>query len=205
MKWRRLVPAPLRRWRLVLSHLDPAERRLLLGAGLGAMLHLDRRDWRAAMRQADNVVFVCHGNIIRSPLGEAALVREAASRGRAIKVSSAGLSARPGEPADPRAVESAEDRGLSLEAHRARLLDADLVAGADAIFIMDHVNLGRILARFPEAAGKVFLLGGCRPDGGVTLREIHDPVSGSLADVCVAHDEVEAAVRLLATAWDQPA
>lgn len=69
---------------------------------------------------------------------------------------------------------------------------------------MDHYNLGRILARFPEAAERVFLLGGCQPDGRMTLTEIHDPVSGSLSDVEIAHDEAVAAVRVLAGAWDTP-
>jgi protein-tyrosine-phosphatase len=204
VKWKRLVPAPLRRWRNVLAHLDPAERKVLVATALTAMLRPGRRDWRSAVRNADHVVFVCHGNIIRSPLGEAAFAREAAARGRPVQVSSAGLSARPGEPADPRAIDSAEERGLTLEAHRSRTLDAADVASAGAIFIMDHINLGRILTRFPDAADRVFLLGGCRPDGRVLLTEIHDPVSGSLADVRVAHDEVIAAVRLLAAAWDQP-
>jgi hypothetical protein len=38
----------------------------------------------------------------------------------------------------------------------------------------------------------------------MTLTEIHDPVSGTLADVGVAHDEVIAAVQVLASAWDEP-
>jgi protein-tyrosine phosphatase len=204
MRWKRLVPRSVRRWRHVLSQLDPAERRALLAAALDAKLRPGRRDWRGVVRNADHVVFVCHGNIIRSPLGEAALAREALTRGRSVQVSSAGLAARPGEPADPRAIDSAEERGLSLESHHAQLLDARQVAAARAIFIMDHINLGRILRRFQGAGDKVFLLGGCRPDGSVALTEIHDPVSGSLADVRMAHDEVMAAVRLLATAWDPP-
>lgn len=202
---RRLVPAPLRRWRYVLSQLDRSERRALLAAALDAVLHPRRRDWQAAVRDAGSVVFVCHGNIIRSPLAGAALAREASRRGRAVVVTSAGLAARPGEPADPRAVDSAGERGLALESHRARSLDASQVAGAGAIFVMDYLNLGRILPRFPDAADRIFLLGGCRPDGSMALTEIHDPVSGTLSDVRVAHDEVLEATQLLAGAWDPTA
>jgi protein-tyrosine-phosphatase len=205
VKLKHFIPTSLRRWRYVLSQLDPNERRALLTAAIDATLHPRRRDWREPLRGGTSVVFVCHGNIIRSPVAGVALAREAASRGRAVQVTSAGLAARPGEPADPRAIDSAEERGLSLESHRARALDAAQVGGADAIFVMDHLNLGRILHRFPDAAEKVFLLGGCRDDGSVTLTEIHDPVSGTLADVGVAHDEVLAAARLLAGAWDSPA
>lgn len=205
MKLKRLVPTSLRRWRNVLAHLDPAERRVLLAAAVDAILHPRRCDWRDVVRDSTSILFVCHGNIIRSPLAESAFAREAVARRKTVQVWSAGLSARPGELADPRAVDSAEERGLGLDAHRSRLLDAEQVGRADAIFVMDHLNLGRILNRFPDAAKKVFLLGGCRADGSVVLTEIHDPVSGSLDDVRTAHDEVLAATRLLASAWDSPA
>ena len=204
MKLKDLVPVRLRRWRHVLAGLNATERQALLGAAVSTTLERRQRDWRPTVRNAANVVFVCHGNIIRSPLAAAAFAREATVRGRRVQVSSAGLSAVAGKPADPRAADSAEERGLPLESHRARPLDAAQVAAADAIFIMDPLNLGRILARFPDAADRVFLLGGCRPDGRMTLTEIHDPVSGTLDDVRVAHDEVIAAVQVLASAWDEP-
>lgn len=201
LKLSRWVPAPLRRWRFVLASLDPAERRALLRA----VIARDRRDWRAVMRSARTVTFVCHGNIIRSPLGGAALEREAASRRRDVAVESAGLSAKPGTPADPRAIESAAARGLDLSGHRARLLAPAMVSNADLIFVMDYVNLARAWVRFPGDREKFVLLGGCAPGGRVGLGEIRDPVSGTAADVGAAHDEVLRAVRLLSTAWDEPA
>ncbi len=204
MKLKRLVPPSLRRWRHVLASLTGPEKTALLHAAVDSVIHLRRRDWRIAVRNSSNFVMVCHGNIIRSPLAQVALAHEAALRGRTVHISSAGLSARPGEPADPRALVSAEQRGLPLTAHRSRLLDQAQVQSADLIFVMDCMNLGRILARFPAAADRVLLLGGCQPGGRVTLTEIHDPVSGSQADVAVAHDEVIAAVRRVASAWDQP-
>jgi protein-tyrosine-phosphatase len=202
VKLKHLVPSSLRRWRFVLSQLDRTERRALLRVVLDATLHPRRRDWRLSVRNAPAVVFVCHGNIIRSPLAAVAFARAAANRGRAVQVTSAGLLARAGEPADPRAIESAEERGLGLAAHRARSLEATHVDRAGAIFVMDRLNLGRLLCRFPAAADKVFLLGACRPDGTVGLTEIHDPVSGTLGDVRVSHDEVVAAIAVVASAWD---
>ena len=199
-----LLPTSLRRWRTVLVSLTVDERQALVRVAVDTKLRPRQRNWRPAVRGARAVVFVCHGNIIRSPLAAAAFTREAASRGRAVQVTSAGLSARPGEPADPRAIDSAEERGLPLETHRSRLLSAEQVESADAIFVMDHINLGRILARFPDASARVFLLGGCEADGRLALTEIHDPVAGTLADVGVAHDEVIAAVRRVAHVWDEP-
>ena len=205
MKLKRFVPATVRRWRYVISQLDPQERRALLAVAVDAVLRPRRRDWRLAVRDATSVVFVCHGNIIRSPLAAAAFARDASARGRPMLVTSAGLAARAGEPADPRAIDSAAERGLGLESHRAHLLDPAQVAGAGVIFVMDHLNLGRILNRYPDAADRIFLLGGCRTDGSVVLTEIHDPVSGTLADVRVSHDEVVAATRLVASALNPAA
>ena len=204
MNLKQVGPKSLRRWRYVLSQLDRGERRALLAAAIDAMLHPRRRDWRLPLRSATSVMFVCHGNIIRSPLAAAAFARETSSRGRSVQVTSAGLGARPGDPADPRAIDSAEERGLRLESHRARTLDTAQVDGGGVIFVMDHLNLGRILNRFPAAADRVFLLGGCRPDGRVVLTEILDPVSGTLSDVRATHNEVVAATRLVASAFDLP-
>lgn len=198
VKLKHLVPASLRRWRFVYSQLDREERRALLSVVIEATLHPGRRDWRPLVRDARSVIFVCHGNIIRSPLAAAAFARDTMAQGKPVEVMSAGLAARAGEPADPRAVDSAAAMGLDLESHRAQPLDAAQVDSAGAIFVMDHLNLGRILGRFPAAADKTFLLGGCRADGSMVLREIHDPVSGTLADVRVSHDEVAAATRIVA-------
>ena len=205
LKLKRLVPETVRRWRQVLSLLNRDERRALLDVVAGTLLQPGSRDWRPAVRGARTVLFVCHGNIIRSPFAAAALGREAASRDRATRVTSAGLAARPGEPADPRAIDSAEERGLSLEKHGARRLNAEQVEAADAIFVMDHMNLGRLLAGFPRLGSRVFLLGGCQVDGRMTLTEIRDPVCGTPGDIRAAHDQILASVRRLAAVWDQPA
>lgn len=187
---KRLLPDHWRRWLFVLRQLRPAERR--------ALLETARRppgDWRVPLRGARRVSVICHGNIIRSPLGAVALARAVRERGLPIEVVSAGVGARQGEPADPRAVLSASALGLSLDEHRATAIDALHVQSADVLFVMDRLNLGRLLARFPHARHRTFLLGGCEPDGRTTLAEIHDPVAGTLDDVKKSHEEVLAAVR----------
>lgn len=187
----------------MLRSLAPSERRALAAVTAERLARPGRRDWRPLLRGAQHVVFVCHGNIIRSPLAAVALEREATQRHLRIQITSAGLAARAGEAADSRAVTSAEHHGYSLAAHRSRLLDQEQVESANVIFVMDLINLGRLLARFPAARARVFLLGGSRPDGTTSLAEIHDPVSGTLDDVAHAHVEVLNAVHRVAGAWDQ--
>jgi len=196
---RGLVPAGVRRWRHVLALLSPRERRVLLREALAVRLgHLP--DWRPSLVRARTVSFICHGNIIRSPFAAAAFDREMKRRGCRVEVVSAGVAARTGEPADPRAVDSAEEYDLDLDAHHATMLDAAHVQAADVLVVMDRLNFARILTRFPQARGRVVLLAGCRADGRTTLDEIHDPVAGTLDDVRRSHAEVMEGVRRLADA-----
>jgi protein-tyrosine phosphatase len=126
-------------------------------------------------RTARSFVFVCFGNIMRSPMCEALMNRAlTAVPDKQIKVTSAGLNAAPGRAAHPWAVAAARELGISLENHRAKLLTAEMVDQADVIFAMDCQNQVQLLSRYAHAKSKVFMLGAyagedCRP------LEIHDP------------------------------
>lgn len=97
------------------------------------------------------ILFVCSGNTCRSPLA-AALARDAlAFAGGEHVVESAGLHARSGGPASPGARAVAQERGLSLSRHRARRVDAALVAGADATLCMESAHVDACSALAPGA------------------------------------------------------
>src|SRR5438128_12633633 len=81
-----------------------------------------------------SILFVCHGNICRSPLA-AALLRRALSR-QEVAVASAGFS-DPGRPAPAEAVAAASRYGVDLSAHRSQLLTPDRARGADLVVAMD--------------------------------------------------------------------
>ena len=123
---------------------------------------------------ARSFLFVCYGNIMRSPMCEALMRRATADRGKYFRVISAGLNAEPGRRAHPWAISSAVKFGISLEQHCARALTSEMVEQADLIFAMDLQNRVELLSRFPRAKEKLFLLGMFRePDSdGI---EIHDP------------------------------
>ena len=106
-----------------------------------------------------SIVFVCFGNIMRSPAAEALMKRELESRpDLRLNVTSAGLNAIPGRAAHPWAIAAAREFGVSLENHRARLLTTDLVAQADVIFAMDYQNQVQLLSRWTDSKKKVFML-----------------------------------------------
>jgi protein-tyrosine-phosphatase len=94
------------------------------------------------------VLFVCTGNICRSPMA-AAIARDLLERaGRTdVVVSSAGTYALVGDGATGDALATAEEHGLHLDDHRARQLTADLVADADLVIGMrsDHADAARRL------------------------------------------------------------
>lgn len=195
---KRLLPPALARWRWVLLQLEAPDRRELVRWCLPRARRV--RNWRQAVSGARRVLFVCHGNIIRSPFAAAVFERAARQLGSDVQVASAGVAARQREPADPRAVQSAAERGYSLANHASHLFDDHDAEHADVIFVMDLVNAGHILGRYPDTAPRLFLLGSLLPGGATSLQEIHDPVTGTMDDVRKAHDEVLRASRLAADA-----
>jgi len=123
------------------------------------------------------VLFICHGNIMRSALAEALMASRVSSHHRSTLVRSAGLHAVAGRPADGRMKRAAADYGISLDAHRAAPVTEQLLAEADIVLVMDYLNETELLARFPSVEAKLRLLGSFAPsesDGA----EIADPFSG---------------------------
>jgi protein-tyrosine phosphatase len=108
------------------------------------------------------VLFVCLGNICRSPLAEGLFLHELAQRGIADRyvVDSAGTgNYHLGELADPRTRANAEQHGITLT-HRSRQFKVSDFEGFDLILVMDRQNLERVLhlARNGQDEGKVALL-----------------------------------------------
>jgi protein-tyrosine-phosphatase len=124
-------------------------------------------------------VFVCFGNIMRSPMCEALMKQATAAQASQITVMSAGLHASPATPAHPWALAAARELGISLDDHRARQLTAEMVSQADAIFAMDYRNRAELLAQYRQAKEKIFML---RTYEGAADRglEILDPYHGDV-------------------------
>lgn len=130
------------------------------------------------------LLFVCSGNTCRSPMAAALAGRPAAASppgaAPAVEVASAGLAARPGEPPSAHAVAAMGERGIDLGGHRARRLDAGLVAWADLILTMTADHRRAVTQSFPAAAGRTFTL--AEYAGGSPDADVPDPIGGPLDD-----------------------
>ncbi len=126
------------------------------------------------------LLFVCLGNICRSPIAEGVFAHLAAQAGMSdlFAVDSAGTGAwHIGDPPDPRAVAAAARRGIDLSAQRARQLRAGDFGAFDLLLAMDKDNRSELLIRAPgEHSGKVRLFLDGAPELGVC--EVPDPYYG---------------------------
>ena len=104
-----------------------------------------------------NVLFVCTGNVCRSPMAEG-LFRKLVAERKDIAIQSAGLSAGRGLPASQHAILALSEEGVDLMNFRSKPVSEELVRQATHIFVMtrDHKRLLELF--FPEAGEKTYLL-----------------------------------------------
>jgi protein-tyrosine phosphatase len=137
----------------------PNERSIYLKLRISSGLGLKNPKIGRVPKTARKFLFVCFGNIMRSPMCEYLMNRELIRLdNQQFAVTSAGLNATPGRSAHPWALAAAREFNISLEHHRARLLTREIVDQADAIFAMDYQNQVQLLSRWPSAGNKLFML-----------------------------------------------
>lgn len=138
------------------------------------------------------ILFVCTGNLCRSPMA-AALLQARLSHDRVRRnwqVESAGTWATEGRPASTLAVEEMARRGLDLSIHRARPVSPELVAGAHLVLVMEKTHAEALKLAFPEHAHKVYLLSEMVGGG----YDISDPYGGAPEEYAAIARELEALI-----------
>ena len=103
------------------------------------------------------VLFVCVGNVCRSPMA-AALLRQRL-RFPGSDVQSAGVAALVGEPAEPLAIALMNERGIDLSTHRARQLTPEMASAFDLILVMEEAHQRTVERIFPAGRGRIHRLG----------------------------------------------
>lgn len=132
-----------------------------------------------------SILFVCTGNICRSPLAEAQLEDYAQKQGLAgrLDISSAGTHAWDGNPATREAREAAELNGLDLSRHRAREVKRSIMDDSDYVLAMTQRHHKWLRGEFPEHENKIYLalLFPRQPEGeSPDVTDVPDPIGESV-------------------------
>ncbi|HEY2115642.1 MAG TPA: ATP-grasp domain-containing protein [Candidatus Angelobacter sp.] len=170
-------------------------------------IHRKLQNWRIERRQLKRhrallqrlaatggphkIVFLCYGNICRSPLA-AALAEQRLS---GVNIESAGFHQQEGRSSPEKIQRIGSSFGVDLSGHRSKSVTPELLANADLVIAMDKENLNCLRREFPEVQERTTLLG---LFGNPPALAIADPY---LADEAITHricEQVNSSVEGLA-------
>jgi len=143
---------------------------------------------RRAMTDASSVLFVCKGNICRSPFAEryARAVLPAS-----VKVAAAGYYPIHGRSSPEEAVNTAKEMGIDLDDHGSEVLNEEMVRRSQVILVFDSENHEYLVRNYPFAGEKVHLIGLLSRVGPV---EISDPYSKDVSEFRRTYRHIAAAI-----------
>ena len=143
------------------------------------------------------ILFVCLGNICRSPLAEAAFRAEAERAGLDASCDSAGTAAyHVGKAPDPRSIATAAAQGIDIRHYAARQIETRDFVRFTHILAMDHQNRADLVDRAPaDATARIGLLMDVVP--GREGAAIADPYYGGEENFVDTWDDATAAAKAL--------
>lgn len=151
---------------------------------------------RMASAAVQSILFVCLGNICRSPIAAGVTRALAAQTRPEIAVDSAGVGPwHVGKAPDGRAVATARRHGVDLTDERARMIREDDFREFDLILAMDAQVLADVWQRAPSDGTAT--IGLFRKVAEGVERDVDDPYYGGDEGFELAYDEIEAAAKTL--------
>ncbi len=142
------------------------------------------------------ILFVCTGNVCRSPMAEGIFRQAIRGRGN-YRVLSAGLGALEGQPPSSYAVQAVKELGIDISDRRSRALTPEMVQQADYIFGMTHSHIDTVMLLYPQAAEKTFLLREFDETLDLFEKDISDPIGGSYEVYLNCRDQIEQGIASL--------
>ncbi|HET7188413.1 MAG TPA: hypothetical protein VFI52_09670 [Gemmatimonadaceae bacterium] len=141
------------------------------------LLHPRRRSLArrrlAASAPFQSALFICHGNVCRSPYAAATFERLTRDGGGRVDVGSAGFIG-PGRQPPPAALAAAARRDIDMQAHRSQLIAPDRLAKADLIVVMSVEQDSALRTQHGVGRGTLLILGDLDPEP-ITRRTVRDP------------------------------
>jgi len=126
-----------------------------------------------ALGRPAHIVFVCQGNICRSPYAELKAQQCFAAQTDMVRFSSAGMLPRNSRPSPAAAIAAAARHGVDLTPHLSQCVDEKLLASATAIVIFDNINLNSLLDRHQNLLHKTYFID--EISGSQDYSEVLDP------------------------------
>jgi protein-tyrosine-phosphatase len=156
-----------------------------------------RRIRRALERRRPDapVLFLCQGNICRSPFAHHLLERELREHTCVSSVASAGLIPLPDRKCPDEALRAASRYGIDLRGHVSRFFDEGSLARAGIIFVFDRSILEEFRDRFPATSTPVFPLSQLLD--AESSFDIEDPLGKGPECFAATYERIEQAVRQL--------
>jgi len=190
LKWVGSIPKMFRSTETVEDSLFSDFRfRLAMWTGLGSKFLSDRKKGlqqkfislgktRPAYKSFKKILFICEGNICRSPFAERYLKQLRPD----LHTASVGLQFQSGRMSPLLAVKTARAVGIDLAAHRSVYI-GDLDPGSyDALFVMDRMNYQKLQKHYPNLRSRIFFLD--------HDKVIVDPYGGSEADFKACYSRI---------------
>ena len=149
------------------------------------------RSAERVISRARRVLFVCKGNICRSPFAQ---YYARAILPPAVEVYSCGYYPVEGRVCPQTALAAAKEMGIELAEHRSKIISQELLTQADLVLAFDESDYATLRNKYPSVRGKMYLLGIFAPRGGITIR---DPYGGSIDDFRTVYRKITRALDSL--------
>ena len=148
------------------------------------------------------ILFLCTGNVCRSPMAEGLFRHAVKGRGE-FCILSAGLGAVDGEPPTHHSVQAMKEIGIDISRQRSRALTTELVKQADLILGMTHSHTDTVALLYPSAAEKTFLLREFDETLEAYEKDISDPIGSPYHVYAECRDQIEQGIVTLLKFMEQ--
>jgi len=128
--------------------------------------------------QPATVIFVCQGNICRSPFAQLLAQKLFSPQSQLIQFESAGMLPRNTRHSPDAAITAAATLGVDLGGHQSKCLTDEIVSGAQLLIIFDTINLRALFDRYPDLQCPVSFLGSFEATDQLNL--VNDPEGRSV-------------------------